>query len=389
MGGVMGNKKQVLIVVLGTSPAILTETVWALAVNEKIVPDEIEIWTTKTGKDTFEAQALTKDAKTKKTVWKSLKADLIKRKIDIADKLVLGDDSWKIFANTKKQNLEDLLTTEDNLAAADKMLAELRKYDEPSTQILLSIAGGRKTMGALALQCMSLLGREGDKVYHVLVNDPFDTRLMPPFFFPEKKGTKWQTREKQDKTTVTDKEAQINLFSVPYIRVRPLYEEKLKEKVVSFSALCERIQEKINRKPTLRISEKQGKVWLDNTEIKKLSPVDFYTLFIVLKKTPYTKKCLYEELRRLSNISRSTSFNIPKILQNLAKYSENLNRSKKSLICEYDEDPKRCDGVIVDALSNCRTNLSKVSEDVARCLLPKDRETREPDFSCVKVEIVE
>ena len=388
------DKKQVLIVVLGTSPAILTETVWALAVNEGIVPDKIEIWTTETGQDVFEKAVLPKDAKPENTVWESLKTDLEKRlkkrNINITGKLKLGPGSWKIFANTEEQHLGDLLTTDDNLAAADKMLEELRKHsNNPSTQILLSIAGGRKTMGALALQCMSLVGREEDKVYHVLVKPPFDTRLTPPFFFPEKKGKKWQTRETGDKKTVTDDMAQVNLFSVPYIRVRPLYEEKLKEEPVSFSKLCERVQEKINRKPTLRISEEQGKVWLDNIEIKKLSPVDFYTLFIVLKKTPYTKKCLYEELRRLSNISRSTGFNIPKILQNLAKYSEKLNRSKKALTCEYDENPKRCDGVIVDALSNCRTNLSKVSEDVARCLLPKDRETREPDLSCVKVEIVE
>ena len=178
------DKTQVLIVVLGTSPAILTETVWALAVNEGIVPDEIEIWTTKTGKDVFEKAVLTKDAKTGNTVWDSLKTDLEKRlkkrNIDITGKLTLDEDSWKIFSNTKKQHLEDLLTTEDNLATADKMLKELRGHDDPSKQILLSIAGGRKTMGALALQCMSLVGREEDKVYHVLVNPPFDTGSHHP-----------------------------------------------------------------------------------------------------------------------------------------------------------------------------------------------------------------
>lgn len=272
--------KTVLIVLLGTSPAILTETVWALAVNEGMVPDEIEIWTTKIGKEKFEAQVFNPE----KNAWESLKADLIKRKIDIADKLILGDDSWKIFANTEKQRLEDLLTTDDNLAAADKMLAELRKYDEPSTQILLSIAGGRKTMSALALQCMSLLGREGDKVYHVLVNPPFDNpKLMPPFFFPEKKGKKWAERKIGDDCKVTDEMAQINLFSVPYIRVRPLYEEKLKEKVVSFSALCERIQEKINRKPVLKMNPKTGETWLDDKEIK-LNAVEKIALLMLIKK---------------------------------------------------------------------------------------------------------
>ncbi len=286
------DKKQVLIVVLGTSPAILTETVWALAVNEGIVPDEIEIWTTKTGKDVFEKAVLTKDAKTEKTVWDSLLDDLTtKRNINITDKLALEDDSWKIFANTKKQHLEDLLTTEDNLATADKMLAELRKYDEPSTQILLSIAGGRKTMGALALQCMSLVGREEDKVYHVLVNPPFDTGLTPPFFFPEKKGKKWQSRETRDKTTVTDKEAKINLFSVPYIRVRPLYEEKLKEKAVGFRYLCDRVQARIYREPEvvvdMSLTASGGVISVDGVEIRLNTSM--VLLWLLWKRCLYTR----------------------------------------------------------------------------------------------------
>lgn len=270
------DKTQVLIVVLGTSPAILTETVWALAVNEGIVPDKIEIWTTETGKNTFEEKILSSN------VWELLKADLNEWwNIDIGK---LKPGSWKIFANTEEQYLEDLLTTDDNLAAADKMLEELRKYSSnPSTQILLSIAGGRKTMGALALQCMSLVGREEDKVYHVLVKPPFDTGLTPSFFFPEKKGKKkWQTRETRDKKTVTDDMAQVNLFSVPYIRVRPLYEEKLKEEPVSFSKLCERIQEKINKKPVLKIKKTTGEVWLDDKKIK-LNAVEKTALLMLIK----------------------------------------------------------------------------------------------------------
>lgn len=367
--------KTVLIVLLGTSPAILTETVWALAVNEKIVPDEIEIWTTTQGKNTFEERVLSSN------VWELLKAVLTKRKINITGKLALGEDSWKIFADPEKQRLGDLLTTSDNLAAADKMLAELRKYDEPSTQILLSIAGGRKTMSALALQCMSLLGREGDKVYHVLVNPPFDNpKLTPSFFFPEKEGKKWKERKIGDDDKVTDEMAQINLFSVPYIRVRPLYEEKLKEKVVSFSTLCERIQEKINQKPTLRISEKQGKVWLDDTEIEKLSPLDFYTLFIVLKKTTYTKECLYKELKALGQNYNKKGFSAYPIQQKFSEYLESF------LKLEYeDETFKDCDNVVTKSLSNCRTNLSKVSKEVALCLLPKGTK-KMPDVDCVRVD---
>ena len=47
----MNDKKIVLVVGMGTSPAVMTETVWALAhQSEPVVPDEIGVFTTKNGK---------------------------------------------------------------------------------------------------------------------------------------------------------------------------------------------------------------------------------------------------------------------------------------------------------------------------------------------------
>ena len=47
------HNRTVLVVGMGTSPAVLTETVWALAhSNDPVVPDEIEVITTKSDKAT-------------------------------------------------------------------------------------------------------------------------------------------------------------------------------------------------------------------------------------------------------------------------------------------------------------------------------------------------
>ena len=47
----MNDKKTVLVVGMGTSPAVMTETVWALAhQREPVVPDEIGVFTAKNGK---------------------------------------------------------------------------------------------------------------------------------------------------------------------------------------------------------------------------------------------------------------------------------------------------------------------------------------------------
>ena len=46
------DNRTILIAGMGTSPAVLTETVWALAHQEKpVVPDEVMVITTKSGKD--------------------------------------------------------------------------------------------------------------------------------------------------------------------------------------------------------------------------------------------------------------------------------------------------------------------------------------------------
>ena len=44
--------RTILVAGMGTSPAVLTETVWALAHQaQPVVPDEIVVITTKSGKD--------------------------------------------------------------------------------------------------------------------------------------------------------------------------------------------------------------------------------------------------------------------------------------------------------------------------------------------------
>ena len=47
----MNKKRQILVAGMGTSPAVLTNAVWALAHQKKpIVPDEIVVFITKNGK---------------------------------------------------------------------------------------------------------------------------------------------------------------------------------------------------------------------------------------------------------------------------------------------------------------------------------------------------
>ena len=65
---------------LGTSPAVLTETVWALVHQEQpVVPDESVVITTKAGKDALRTAVMSGAP----SVWERLKAALRKGKITI------------------------------------------------------------------------------------------------------------------------------------------------------------------------------------------------------------------------------------------------------------------------------------------------------------------
>lgn len=232
------EKKVVLVAGVGTSPAVLTETVWALAhLKFPVIPDEIVVLTTQTGRQKLEREVMTGEP----SVWSRLVATLkaAKRKVD--GKLAFGETSIRVFPDARRNPLADLRSGEDNLRAADFMLAQLRQYTEsPDTVVLASIAGGRKTMSALLLSCMSLLGRADDKVYHVLLPPEFEGRLDPPFFFPEKGAV---NRSFADSSCeLRAEKAKVELFEVPYVRMRGWYQEKFKTIPPSYETLVLKVQ---------------------------------------------------------------------------------------------------------------------------------------------------
>ena len=118
-----GENRTVLVLGMGTSPAVLTETVWALAHQEEPVePDEIEVITTSSGKSALQ-HAILEGAP---SVMDRLKAALRKEKIDVEVKLVFGTASIKVIPDAKGNELDDLRTGDDNLKTADFTLVPIQ-----------------------------------------------------------------------------------------------------------------------------------------------------------------------------------------------------------------------------------------------------------------------
>lgn len=227
----------VLVVGMGTTPAVLTETVWALAHQEhSVIPDEIVVLCAASARDIL-IRTLLSD---RPNVWDDVVGSLAAEGYGVEGRLVFGKTSVMVIPDGNGDELWDLRSGEDNLRAADFMLRVIRQYTEsPDTVVLASIAGGRKTMSALLFSCMSLLGREQDRVYHVLPPEGLEGGTEPPLFFP-KKGTTYRSLRTGRK--IRGERIRSELFEVPFVRMRGWYQNMFKTIPPSYRTLVTRVQ---------------------------------------------------------------------------------------------------------------------------------------------------
>jgi CRISPR-associated protein (TIGR02584 family) len=249
-GSAQGDFGQtVLLAVTGVSPAILTETVWALARNEHppIIPDRVIVVTTTTGKICIERELLQPSGYLKnQTVWDALRLDLLGPSARNDPRLIIEEIRVLTAPNSRTgraEPLDDIRKRTDNAAVADFLLEEVRRLIEtPDLRLIASIAGGRKTMGTLLYACLTLLGRETDRLTHVLVSEPFETRLKPPFYFPTQPCIELA---RDDGSIVRASGARIDLADIPFVPIRNLFERDLVKKPATFNSLVQQIRKDV------------------------------------------------------------------------------------------------------------------------------------------------
>ena len=96
----------------------------------------------------------------------------------------------------KKKKLSDIRTPEENNLAADMIVNFIRQQcADDKTELHVSIAGGRKSMGFYIGYALSLFGRPQDKLSHVLVTEGFENnplfsiRPITTTIFPKNRTT--------------------------------------------------------------------------------------------------------------------------------------------------------------------------------------------------------
>jgi len=219
--------RTVLLATIGMTPAVLTETVWALAHPPRaagaprpppVIPDEISVITTVSGKRALEEQLFGADA-----VWDALRAEVL-GPCAASDPRLCFDPSDIIVARKKcggrKIPLDALSDRVDHTSFADAILDELWKHtSKDDTRVIASLAGGYKTMSALMLSALQLLANPGDRCTHVLASGGLDAPGSG-FFFPRNKA----------------EAAHVHLIDIPLIPLRRWF-ANLNRKPSSYDAL--------------------------------------------------------------------------------------------------------------------------------------------------------
>lgn len=216
------TKNTVLLAVTGLSPAIVTETVWALAQEgRENIPTRVLFVTTGTGARKIEEQLFNPQA----TLGGISAWEALRKALGAGSDQLQAEPTCILAApnpNTgRMEPLEDIATPEQNSAAANLILEKVRAYVEnPELRLVASIAGGRKTMGALLHAAMTLLARETDRITHVLVSAPFES--IPGFFFPTQPGGALADRSGQNHDPA---KAEVHLADVPFVPLRNRFKE--------------------------------------------------------------------------------------------------------------------------------------------------------------------
>ena len=241
--------KNVLFLVTGMTPQIITETIWALACDSENdspwIPDEVQVLSTQTGINQIKKRLLTDG------VFAQLQQDypqLAHIKFDETSLAVILHQSGQ---------LSDLKTPEDNEDAANiicKIIRDLTSQADLSLHV--SIAGGRKTMGFYAGYALSLYGRAQDRMSHVLVEEDFEKALS--FFYPTPYS--YLVADRDEKVIGDAKDAKVWLANIPFVRMKYAIKDKHQLNTnESFSNTVQKINESFND-VTLTLDPEQQKI---------------------------------------------------------------------------------------------------------------------------------
>jgi CRISPR-associated protein (TIGR02584 family) len=246
-----------LFLLVGLTPQVITETVYALTRPgpAQFFPTSLRIFTTGAGAEAIRMQLFERQPHP----WHALKRDWA-----LDDLPPIEEAGITVLMDGNSVPVDDVHDRDALLAMGTLVLEGLRQIIAspagPDTAIHLSVAGGRKSMGTLAAQAMSLVGRDQDRLSHVLVSPPFED--APDFFFPPRRSTYIHVRvppsspDDEPKWTLEDaSKAKVDLAEIPFLRLGALLNRRVQARLnaTSYASLVLQAQAALDE-PKLFIS---------------------------------------------------------------------------------------------------------------------------------------
>ena len=227
--------RNILFLVTGMTPQIITETIWALACDDNAednwVPDEVHVLSTQDGLNQI-----------RKRLFEDGVFEQFKKDYPILSHTAFHiDKHLHVITDQNKKPLIDLKTPEDNERSADIICQMVKDFTSmEDTSIHVSIAGGRKTMGFYAGYALSLYGRAQDSLSHVLVEEKFERAV--DFFYPT--PSEYLVSDRNKEVVGDAQEAQVWLAKIPFVRMHEAILPKHQlRKEDSFSEVVQKINE--------------------------------------------------------------------------------------------------------------------------------------------------
>lgn len=266
---------EVLIFVAGATPQIITETIYALAMqNPPVYADELHIITHSRGKQLI-LKTLVKDG-----ILKQLCSEYG------LPPLTLKSDNFLVITDEKGCELDDIRTVADNEQAGDQIGSFLQaKACEPSVRLHCSLSGGRKTMTHYMGIAFQLFARPWDNLYHVMVAPEFER--VDQFFYPPKQTQTLTVANRDGKAvTINTADADVSLIPLPIIQLR----SKLPLQATGIRQIVAEGQKEIDMAAIqlqVRVNLADRTLYIGDTLID-LSPIQLmlYATFLSLKQQP-------------------------------------------------------------------------------------------------------
>lgn len=269
-------ERQILLCITGTTPQVVTETLWALhQQGEKI--DEIRVITTLEGRHRLRRQLLEPETGRFYAFCRDYGID--------PQSISFGEQTISLLRFADGRVIEDIQTPEENLQAANQICEIVRQLTiDEKTRVFASTAGGRKTMSVYLTTGMQLFARSWDSLSHVLVSPEFET-LDDFYYIPpgplEIAVTPREAGKGETVRTLSTASAAIHLVPIEFIRLRGILGKTNLSEGTDYASLVGKLQSDLDlmeRSCDLRIDLRQRTVEVSGRRAKLTRRELFYFL---------------------------------------------------------------------------------------------------------------